>query len=66
MTNLVFSIISFLQARSDRNEKGEVAIEYVLVGGLAAAAIVLGMITFEASVTSWFTSLQTMISNSLL
>jgi Flp pilus assembly pilin Flp len=65
MTNLVFSIISFLQAHLDRSDKGEVAIEYVLVGGLAALAIIAGMATFNTSVTGWFTGLQTAITTAL-
>lgn len=65
MTNLVFSIINFLQARFDRSEKGEVAIEYVLVGGLAAIAIIAGMAVFSTAVGGWFSALSTAISNAL-
>lgn len=65
MTNLVFSIISFLQARFDRSDKGEVAIEYVLVGGLAAIAIIAGMAVFTTSVGAWFTALATEIGDAL-
>lgn len=65
MTNLVFSIISFMQARFDRSDKGEVAIEYVLVGGLAAIAIIAGMAVFTTSVGTWFTALATEIGQAL-
>jgi pilus assembly protein Flp/PilA len=65
MTNLVFSIISFLQARFDRSDEGEVAIEYVLVGGLAAIAIIAGMAVFSTAVGSWFTALATEIGDAL-
>lgn len=65
MTNLVFTIISFLQARFDRSDKGEVAIEYVLVGGLAALAIIAGMATFSTAVGTWFSDLATAIGNAI-
>jgi Flp pilus assembly pilin Flp len=65
MTNLVFTILTFLQAHLDRSDKGEVSIEYVLVGGLAALAIVAGMVTFNTAVGDWFTSLQTTIGNAI-
>ena len=64
MTNLVFSIISFLQARSERSEKGEVAIEYVLVGGLAAVAIVAAMLAFGTSVDGWFDTITGNVTDS--
>lgn len=65
MTNLVFSIISFLQARFDRSERGEVSLEYVLVGGLAAAAIVAGMLVLSPAISTWFSGIAADITGAL-
>ena len=39
-----------------RDEEGASAIEYVLIGGLVAVAIVAGMTVFGKSLTDWFTA----------
>ena len=65
MTNLVFTILSFLQTRLDRSESGEVSIEYVLVGGLAALAIIAGMAVLFPAVGGWFNDIATTVSNAI-
>ena len=65
MTNLVFTLISFLQARLDRTDKGEVSIEYVLVGGLAALAIIAGMAVLFPAVGGWFNDIATTVNGAI-
>ena len=62
MTNLVFSIISFLQARSERSDKGEVAIEYVLVGDMAAVFIIIAMTALATGVDNSFDLIVTKVT----
>ena len=65
MLALVTRTLIWLNARlanlSPRNDKGEVSIEYVLVGGLAGVAIIAGMVTFKGDIGEWFTELGTKI-----
>ena len=61
----IITLMAWLENRLRRDDKGEVAIEYVLVGGLAAVAIVAAMATFNTSVTGWFTGIATTISGAL-
>lgn len=65
MTNLVFSIISFLTARFDRTDKGEVSIEYVMVGGLAALAIIAGMAVLFPAVGGWFQTITDTVNGAI-
>ena len=48
-----------------RNEDGEVSLEYALVGGLMAAAIIAGIGALTGALGGWFTSIGTKITNSL-
>lgn len=61
MLSLMQTIVSFLRARF-ADEHGEVSIEYVLVGGLAAAGIVAGMALFFPVVGGWFKDIYDLVS----
>ena len=52
-------------AANVRSEDGEVSLEYALVGGLMAAAIITGVAFLTDDLTGWFTSVGTKITNSL-
>ena len=56
MLNLIHILFTQLAARL-RDEDGEVSVEYALVGGLVAAAIVGGMAIFGPAVIAWFTGI---------
>ena len=53
MLNLFFNLLDQLVARL-RGERGEVSIEYVLVGGLMAIAIIAGIATLTGGLGGWF------------
>jgi Flp pilus assembly pilin Flp len=57
-------LLTYLDARL-RNEKGEVSIEYALVGGLVAIAIIAGFVTFGPAITNWFDGIGDMVSGSV-
>lgn len=61
----LMSLILRLQARLDREDRGEVSIEYVLVGGLAAAAIIAGMAVLFPAVGGWFNDIATTVTTAL-
>jgi Flp pilus assembly pilin Flp len=48
-----------------RNEDGEVSLEYALVGGLMAAAIIAGIGGLTGDLKGWFTSVGDKITASL-
>ena len=64
MINLLFSLIDRLTAQL-RSERGEVSLEYVLVGGLMAVAIVGSIGLLSGSLSSWFTSISGTISDAV-
>ena len=65
MINLVLTLAHFLAAHLDRSEKGEVSIEYVLVGGLAALAIIAGMAVLFPAAAGWFDMIATTVTGAL-
>jgi len=65
MLSLLFTFTTWLKSRTGKNDQGEVSLEYVLVGGLAAAAIVVAMATFDTAVTGWFESIANTIGGAL-
>ena len=46
-----------------RDEEGASAIEYVLIGGLVAVAIVGGFVVFGPALSDWFTNTGHYITN---
>ena len=48
-----------------RAEKGEVSVEYALVGGLVATAIIGGMLVFSPAVIGWFTGIAGDVTDAL-
>jgi Flp pilus assembly pilin Flp len=65
MLKVIQSIITFFQSRLTYDDRGEVSIEYVLVGGIAAAAIVAGMAVLFPSSSGWFDKLATSVMNKI-
>lgn len=65
MLALVSTLVSFLAARLNKEDRGEVSIEYVLVGGLAAAAIIAGMAILFPAVGGWFTDVASTVSGAI-
>jgi Flp pilus assembly pilin Flp len=63
--HLLQTLTSWLARRLDSADRGEVSIEYVLVGGLAAAAIIAGMAVLFPAVGGWFSSIATTVSGAL-
>jgi Flp pilus assembly pilin Flp len=63
MTSLLYTLITLLQARLDRTDKGEVSLEYVLVGGMAAVGIVAGMGILFPAASTWFQDIATEIGS---
>lgn len=45
-----------------KNEQGAVAIEYVLLGGLIAVAIIVGATTLGGNLNTWLGAIATKIS----
>lgn len=64
MLNLLYVMFQSLTARL-RDEKGEVSLEYALVGGLMAAAIIAGLAVLTPQLLTWFTGIGTKITDSL-
>ena len=64
MLNMLHIYLSLLVSRL-RNEDGEVSIEYALVGGLVALAIIAGFVTFGPAVTDWFEGIAAKVSAAL-
>jgi pilus assembly protein Flp/PilA len=56
-------IMKALAMRFLRDEEGASAIEYVLIGGLVAVAIVGGMVVFGPAVSNWFTNTGNYMTN---
>jgi len=65
MLSLLFTLTAWLRSRIDSKDSGEVSIEYVLVGGLAAAAIIAGMAVLFPAVGGWFSDLATTVSGAI-
>ena len=65
MLALVSTLITWLNARIAKKDSGEVSIEYVLVGGLAAAAIIAGMAILFPAVGGWFTDVATTVTGAI-
>jgi Flp pilus assembly pilin Flp len=65
MMNIIRTLTNWLLTRAQHDERGEVSLEYVLVGGLAAVAIVAGMAVLSPAIVAWFTTIATTISNAL-
>jgi Flp pilus assembly pilin Flp len=65
MINLLFSLIDRLTAQLRNSERGEVSLEYVLVGGLMAVAIVGSIGLLSGSLSDWFTSISGTISDAV-
>jgi Flp pilus assembly pilin Flp len=63
MTNVLFDLISRLVARLGADDRGEVSIEYVLIGGMMAAAIVAGIVTLTGGLGGWFGEIATDLNN---
>ena len=64
MTNLLFNLIDRLVNRL-RSERGEVSLEYVLVGGLMAVAIVGSIGLLSGTLGTWFTTISDTISTAV-
>jgi len=64
MFNLLYVMFQSLTARL-RDEKGEVSLEYALVGGLMAAAIIAGLAVLTPQLLTWFTGIGKEITDSL-
>jgi Flp pilus assembly pilin Flp len=58
-------ILTKLAARRCNDDRGEVSLEYALVGGLMAAAIVAGIGGLTGALGGWFTSIGGMITDTL-
>ena len=58
----LLTLITWLRHRIANKDSGEVSIEYVLVGGLAAGGIVLGMAVLFPGATGWFQSIFDYVS----
>jgi Flp pilus assembly pilin Flp len=54
---------AFLATRSD--ERGEVSLEYALVGGLMAVAIIAGIVGLTGALAGWFTGIGNAITNAV-
>jgi Flp pilus assembly pilin Flp len=65
MLNVIHIVLSQLAARVRNDDRGEVSLEYVLVGGLMAAAIVLGMATLSPAVSGWFVAIGGIVTGAL-
>lgn len=61
MFTMLHIYISMLASRL-RSEKGEVSLEYALVGGLMAVAIVLGIASLTTGLGTWFSGISARIT----
>jgi pilus assembly protein Flp/PilA len=64
MINLLFNLIDQLSARL-RGDRGEVSLEYVLVGGLMAVAIVASIGALSGTLGTWFTTISNTITDAV-
>jgi Flp pilus assembly pilin Flp len=65
MINVIAMLLDRLVARLGADDRGEVSIEYVLVGGLMAVAIVAGIVGLTSGLSGWFTGIGTEIGEHL-
>lgn len=65
MLNVIFITVTQWAARLRKDDRGEVSLEYALVGGLMAAAIIAGLTVLQPELKQWFTDIGTDITNSL-
>ena len=65
MLNLLQLIISTLVARLNRDERGAVAIEYILLAGVGAIGIVAGVSILFAAAGGFFQDIATSVSDAL-
>ena len=65
MFNAIAMLLDRLVARLGADDRGEVSIEYVLVGGLMAVAIVAGIVGLTGGLSGWFSGIGTEISSHL-
>lgn len=65
MLTIISTLINQLAARLHKEERGEVSLEYVLVGGLAAVFIIAGMAVLSPAVGNWFSGIADTITDAL-
>lgn len=61
----MFKLLTNRLTSRTQDEQGEVSLEYVLVGGLMATAIVASIGALSGSLAGWFTSISTAIGNAI-
>jgi len=54
MLNVIHIVLSQLAARVRNDDRGEVSLEYALVGGLMAVAIAAGIAVLSPLLVEWF------------
>ena len=54
MLNVIHIVVSQLAARVRNDDRGEVSLEYALVGGLMAVAIVAAIALLVPGLNAWF------------
>ena len=57
MLNVIHIVLSQLAARVRNDDRGEVSLEYALVGGLMAVAIAAGIAALSPLLVDWFTAI---------
>jgi Flp pilus assembly pilin Flp len=65
MFTMISMLISQLATRLRKDDRGEVSLEYVLVGGLAAVFIIAGMAVLSPAVGNWFSGIADTITDAL-
>lgn len=65
MLSIFNTLLDYLSARFNKEERGEVSLEYVLVGGLAAVFIIAGMAVLSPAVGNWFSGIADTITDAL-
>lgn len=65
MLTVIHIMLNNLAARVRNDDRGEVSLEYALVGGLMAVAIVTGIGGLTGSLGTWFDGIGTNITSHL-
>lgn len=61
----MFKLLTNRLISRTQDEQGEVSLEYVLVGGLMATAIVASIGALSGSLAGWFSAISTAIGNAI-